>query len=188
MGRTEENLDDIFEFCSDTMKLVHTVPQPTICAVQGLATAAGCQLVCSCDIVLASPRTVFQTPGINLGLFCHTPAVPLIRTVGQKVATDMLFTGRSITSQEALQYGLVSRVVGNPQKEASKLAHQLATQCSSTILQMGKDVLQQQESAGEIHEAYDIATRAMEDNIMMMDAIHGIESFLKNEMPQWDRR
>ena len=191
---------ELFELCSDTMLLLQSLSQPTICAVQGLATAAGLQLVCSCDIVLASPRAAFQTPGVNLGLFCHTPAVPLMKTVGRKVATDMLLTGRALTSQEGLQYGIVSRVVGNPQKEATKLAHQMAEQSSTAVVQMGKRILLAQLDGGgrggeassssssswmTMKDSYDIATTAMVENMEMQDAIHGIESFLKKETPKW---
>lgn len=193
---------ELFELCSETMQLLQSLPQPTICAVQGLATAAGLQIVCSCDIVLASPRSAFQTPGVNLGLFCHTPAVSLMRTVGRKVATDMLLTGRVLTSQEALQYGLVSRVVGNARKEAAKLANQIATKQSSAVVQMGKRILLQQEEIcrssfsgssssvssspySSVKQAYDVATDAMAENMGMWDATHGIQSFLKKETPKW---
>lgn len=183
-----DEIHDLFATCSSTMQLLQEIPQPTICAVDGLATAAGCQLVASCDIVVASPQASFQTPGVTIGLFCHTPAVPLIRCIGMKRAMDMLFTGRAVSAEEAFKFGLVSRLVENPQIEAAEIAKVLATGMSSATLQMGKQVVYKQQSARDLKEAYSIAGQAMEENMRLMDARIGIESFIQKTKPAWKHK
>jgi enoyl-CoA hydratase/carnithine racemase len=168
--------------------MLQTIPQPTICAVEGLATAAGCQLVASCDMVIASSHASFQTPGVTLGLFCHTPAVPLVRCIGMKHAMDMLLTGREVPAKEALSYGLVSRMAKNAQKEAADIAKTIAKERSSATLRMGKEVFYQQQSLGNIQDAYALASSAMAENMQMFDATHGIESFLKKEKPEFKNK
>lgn len=182
---TSAEIRGLFQTCSLTMQLLQTIPQPTICVVNGLATAAGCQLVASCDMVIASPQASFQTPGVSIGLFCHTPAVPLVRCIGMKRAIDMLYTGRAITAEEALDFGLVSRVVENPYKEAAEIAKTMATERSSATLSMGKHVFYEQLIANDSEEAYSIASKAMEENMKLMDARIGIHSFLQKSKPTW---
>jgi enoyl-CoA hydratase/carnithine racemase len=181
---SEEEQLELFRLCSDVMKLLPSMPQPTICAVQGLATAAGCQLVAACDLAIANPKSGFCTPGVTLGLFCHTPAVPLVRCVGIKRAMHMLYTGQVITAQEALDYGLITQIKGNARKEAQKVAQQLASQ-SACAMKLGKRTLHEQASASSLDEAYEIASRAMVENLKYRDAQHGIESFLENKPPTW---
>jgi enoyl-CoA hydratase/carnithine racemase len=181
---SEEEQLELFRLCSDVMKILPSMPQPTICAVQGLATAAGCQLVAACDLAIANPKSGFCTPGVTLGLFCHTPAVPLVRCVGIKRAMHMLYTGQVITAQEALDYGLITQIKGNARKEAQKVAQQLASQ-SACAIQLGKRTLHEQASASCLDEAYEIASRAMVENLKYRDARHGIESFLEKKPPTW---
>lgn len=178
-------IQDLFDLCSDTMQLFQTMPQPTICAVEGLATAAGCQLVASCDVVVASSLASFQTPGATLGLFCHTPAVPLVRCIGRKQAMDMLLTGRALSANEALSFGLVTRLAKDAQKEAAKMAKAIATNCSAKVLRLGKEILYQQEAQSDIKDAYKIASTAMADNMNLYDAKHGINCFLEKKEPHF---
>ena len=135
--------EDVFQTCNQVMRSFQEVPQPTISLVNGMATAAGCQLVAATDMAVASFKATFCTPGVNLGLFCHTPAVPLVRCVGTKRAMDMLLTGRIISAQEALEYGLVSRLVADIETEGPKLAEAIASK-SACAVQMGKRIFYQQ--------------------------------------------
>ncbi|KAL3921396.1 MAG: hypothetical protein SGILL_002770 [Bacillariaceae sp.] len=180
-------IQDLFELCTETMLAFSKIPQPTICAVEGLATAAGCQLVASCDVVVASSLASFSTPGgSNIGLFCHTPATPLSRAIGSKQALDMLYTGRELSANEALTHGLVSRLAKDAQKEAAKMAKQIATQTSAATTAMGKRVFHQQHQAScSVEDAYKVATQAMVDNMELEDAKHGIDAFLKKEKPDF---
>jgi enoyl-CoA hydratase/carnithine racemase len=169
----------IFELCSTVMQLLTTIPQPTIGAVAGLATAAGCQLVAACDLVVGSPRSGYATPGAKtIGLFCHTPGVPLVRCIGLKKALDMLYTGRTITASEALQYGLITHIAANPRREALKLAEQIAGQ-SSCAMQSGKRAFYQQAEAESLKSAYQLASAAMLENLQTKDAQQGIECFVQ---------
>eukprot|EP00934_Nitzschia_sp_Nitz4_P000785 Nitzschia sp. Nitz4//scaffold211_size37880//12748//13614//NITZ4_007703-RA/size37880-processed-gene-0.1-mRNA-1//1//CDS//3329541970//785//frame0 len=177
---------DLFNLCSSVMAKVPSIPQPTIAAVEGLATAAGCQLVAACDLVVASPMSGFATPGAKaIGLFCHTPAVSLVRSVGIKQALDMLYTGRTITAQEALNYGLVTQIAGNPHKDADELAKLIASK-SAPAIQAGKRILYSQASAKSLKSAYEIASQAMVDNLKNEDAKVGINAFINKEHePKW---
>ena len=171
--------EDMFAKSNEMMQLLSKIPQPTIAAVQGgLATAAGCQLVCATDIVVASPMSSFAAPGIKLGLFCHTPGVELVRCVGQKIAMDMLLTGRTLTSEEALNYGLVSRIAGNPRKEAKLIATELAAM-SPSAMALGKRTFYDQSEVGNKEEAYKIAGSAMVQNLTLEDTTKGIDFFLQ---------
>lgn len=176
----------LFNLCSSVMGLLPALPQPTIAAVDGLATAAGCQLVAACDLVVANPMSGYATPGAKaIGLFCHTPAVSLVRSVGLKQALDMLYTGRVITAQEALSYGLITQLAANPQKEAANLAQTIASQ-SAAAMQAGKRTLYSQASARSLKTAYEIASQAMVDNLQTVDAKEGIDAFLsKKPHPEW---
>lgn len=182
----EEQQRDIFLLCSDVMQLLPNIPQPTIGAVEGLATAAGCQLVAACDLVVGNPMSGYATPGATtIGLFCHTPAVPLVRSIGIKRSMDMLLTGRTVTAPEAMAYGLITHMAANPRREAAKLAEQIAGQ-SACALQSGKRNLYKQASMESLELAYDLATRAMLENLQTNDAKLGIQSFLKKDnVPEW---
>jgi len=169
----------MFELCSEVMQLLVDIPQPTICAVEGLAVAAGCQLVASCALVVGDPRSGYATPGAKtIGLFCHTPAVPLVRCIGLKKALDMLYTGRTITASEALQYGLITHTAANPRREAMKLAEDIASQ-STFAMQSGKRTFYQQVEAQSLKGAYQIASTAMVENLQTKDTQYGLESFLR---------
>lgn len=183
-----ENPAIVFELCSEVMQLLPNVPQPTVAAVEGLATAAGCQLAAACDMVIGSPDSGYCTPGArSIGLFCHTPAVPIVRSVGIKRALDMLYTGRVVSSQEALSYGLVTRLAENPREEAAKIASQVAS-FSACAVQPGKRTLYQQAGAATIEDAYEIASQAMLINLETKDAIYGIKSFISKKKPEWEHR
>jgi enoyl-CoA hydratase/carnithine racemase len=199
----------IFQTCRQVMQLLsnnnseEAIPQPTIASVQGLATAAGFQLAAACDLVLATPGAQFATPGVSsIGLFCHTPAVELVRcTVGPKVALDMLYTGRILSAEEALRHGLVSRIIAGGESELRDATHELARAIASRsapAMQLGKRTVykqqqiqqqQQQQQPNSRHDAYEIATQAMLDNLEMEDAKAGIDAFLnKQPSPEWKHK
>jgi len=174
-----KHLRKLFAKSSQVMQLLRSVPVPTIAAVQGLATAAGCQLACACDLAIASPLSSFALPGLrSIGLFCHTPAVEVVRSgLNQKIAMDMLLTGRVINAEEALKYGLISRISENPQKEAQDLAAQVTAQ-SAAVIGLGKQIFYDQQAKVDRGEAYAIASDAMVKNLEMKHTVQGIDSFL----------
>lgn len=187
---TQSEQKDVFELCSEVMQLLPSIPQPTIGAVDGLAIAAGCQLVASCDLVVGNPMSGYATPGAKtIGLFCHTPGVPLVRCIGLKKALDMLYTGRTITAFEALQYGLITHVAANPRREALKIAGQIASQ-SASAMQSGKHILYQQAERSTLEEAYEVASQAMLDNMQTNDAQEGIDAFIEKRdgVPEWKHK
>jgi enoyl-CoA hydratase/carnithine racemase len=175
----------VFGACTEMMEAVRALPQPVIAQVQGMATAAGCQLVAACDLAVAAEEARFATPGVRIGLFCHTPQVPLSRAVGPKRALEMLFTGRAISAEEAERYGLVNKVVpaGKLGEEALALAKHIA-QASPLTLSLGKQSfyrqVEQEESA-----AYGYTKEVMSLNAMTEDAQEGISAFLQKRPPQW---
>jgi len=175
----------IFDTCTQMMQAIRDLPQPVIAQVQGMATAAGCQLVATCDLAVASPEARFATPGVRIGLFCHTPQVPLSRAVGRKRAMEMLLTGRPVTAEEALSYGLINKVVPADRlaEETLSLAKHIA-QASPLTLALGKKSFYSQIEAEEAR-AYDYAQEIMSLNAMTGDAREGISAFLKKRTPQW---
>lgn len=175
----------IFINCTAMMERLAKLPQPVIGAVAGVATAAGCQLAASCDLVVAAQSARFATPGVRIGLFCSTPAVPLVRVVGRRRALEMLLTGRFVSAQEAADWGLVNRVVPADAllAEAEKLARQLA-RASPLTLAMGKKTFYAQLDKPQA-EAYDLATEVMALNLAMDDAQEGIQAFLEKRPPKW---
>lgn len=195
---SEESNTHLIHLCSEVMKLFKSVPQPTIAAVHGVATAAGCQLAASTDLTIASLDSSFATPGINIGLFCSTPAVPLLRIIPRKIALDMLFTGRVLCAREAQKFGLVSRVIElenddlldgaeSVKREAKVLARLIASK-SGHAIRVGKHALYKQADSGSIEEAYAIASKAMLHGMESEDAVCGIHSFLAKESPEWKHR
>jgi enoyl-CoA hydratase/carnithine racemase len=175
----------VFETCTRMMESIRALPQPVIAQVQGMATAAGCQLVAACDLAVASPEARFATPGVRIGLFCHTPQVPLSRAIGRKRALEMLFTGRPISAKEAKHYGLVNRVVP-PERladETLSLAKHIA-QASPLTLALGKQSFYRQVEQGEAG-AYSYTQEMMSLNAMTEDAQEGISAFLHKRAPQW---
>lgn len=175
----------IFAKCSRLMQSVVTCPKPVIAAVTGTATAAGAQLVASCDLAVAGSDSKFCTPGVHIGLFCSTPMVAVSRNMGRKRAMEMLLLGEMIEAEDAAQYGLVNRVVA-PDKvrgEAMAMAEKIAAKSSKTIA-IGKEIFHRQVEA-PLGEAYDAAAEAMAGNMMIADAEEGLEAFLEKRDPKW---
>ncbi|XP_067936410.1 enoyl-CoA hydratase domain-containing protein 3, mitochondrial-like [Watersipora subatra] len=178
----------IFEQCSEMMKLVQDLPIPVIAQVNGLATAAGCQLVASCDIAIASENSRFATPGVHVGLFCSTPAVAVGRSVPRKVAMEMLFTGEPISAQEALLYGLVSRVTPEDKLEDTTLsiAAKIASK-SRPVISMGKATFNKQMTMDR-DGAYCVTTDTMVENTSLVDCQEGINAFIEKREPSWTNK
>lgn len=178
----------IFDQCNQMMELIHTVPQPVIAQVQGIATAAGCQLVAWCDLAIAADNARFATPGVKLGLFCSTPMVALTRAIGRKAAMEMLLTGRYVEAREARQLGLVNRVVGldSLASETEELAGQIA-EASRLALAIGKQGFYSQVDRSD-DAAMAFGKHTMTMNLMAEDAQAGIEAFLNKTKPVWKNR
>ncbi len=176
----------IFALCTEVMEAVRKLPQPVIAQVQGLATAAGCQLAATCDLVMAAEEAWFATPGVKIGLFCTTPSVALCRAVPTKKSLEMLFTGNPIPAHEAEQVGLVNHVVpaASLQAETMKLAEQIAASSAHT-LRLGKQAFYTQLPM-ERAAAYDYAQQCMVENLTAPDAKEGIQAFLGKRPPQWE--
>ena len=178
----------IMTTCSAMMQQIVNLPQPVIAAVQGTATAAGCQLVASCDLAVSSPAAKFATPGVDIGLFCSTPMVALSRNVPRKVAMEMLLTGDMVPADKAAQIGLINRVVapGEERQAALALAHQIASKSTYTV-KIGKQAFYRQLELG-LTEAYAYASEVMTENMMARDAEEGICAFLEKRAPTWEDR
>ena len=171
--------------CSAMMQAIVACPKPVIAAVQGTATAAGCQLVATCDLAVAADTAKFCTPGVNIGLFCSTPMVALSRNVGRKRAMEMLLIGDMLSAADAADYGLVNRVVapGEVLDEALSLAGKIAGKSPLTVA-MGKAAFYAQAEM-PLKEAYAYAAKVMVDNMMARDAEEGISAFLDKRKPEW---
>jgi len=178
----------IMTTCSGMMQQIVTLPKPVIACVQGVATAAGCQLVASCDLAVASTNAQFATPGVDIGLFCSTPMVALSRNVPRKVAMEMLLTGEMLPAERAAQMGLVNRVVqpGEERDAALALARQVASKSSYT-LKVGKEAFYRQLEMG-LADAYAYASEVMTENMMARDAEEGICAFIEKREPKWEDR
>jgi enoyl-CoA hydratase/carnithine racemase len=168
------------------MQSIVALPQPVIAAVQGVATAAGCQLVATCDLALASTQARFATPGVDIGLFCSTPMVALSRNVTRKQTMHMLLTGEPISAEDALRAGLVNRVVehGTERAQAMELAERIAAK-SSHVVKIGKEAFYRQIEM-PLAEAYRYAAQVMTENMMARDANEGICAFLEKRAPSWE--
>ncbi len=177
----------LFTRCSTVMTKLISLPQPVIAKVQGLATAAGCQLVASCDLAVAVDHAKFAVSGINVGLFCSTPAVALSRNISRKRAMEMLLTGDFIDADTALKYGLLNRVVKTNELDdaVAQLAEKIAAKPPRTI-QLGKQRFYQQLEQG-ISNAYAGAIDTMADNMMLPEALEGIDSFIEKRKPKWQQ-
>ena len=177
--------ESLFKQCSTLMQTIVRHPKPVIAQVQGIATAAGCQLVASCDLAVASSSARFATPGVNIGLFCSTPMVALSRNVSRKGAMEMLLTGEMIAAEEARRIGLVNRVVSPPelQAETMKLAELISTKAHGT-LKIGKEAFYRQIEMG-LSDAYDYASRVMTENMLAAEATEGIGAFVEKRAPKW---
>jgi enoyl-CoA hydratase/carnithine racemase len=171
--------------CSALMKAIVQCPKPVIAAVQGRATAAGCQLVATCDLAIAAETADFATPGVNIGLFCSTPMVALSRNVSRKHAMEMLLLGEAATSAEAMHYGLVNRVVQAEEviPEALGMARKIAAKSKATVA-IGKETFYRQAEM-PLEEAYAFASEVMVENMMLADAEEGICAFLEKRPAAW---
>jgi enoyl-CoA hydratase/carnithine racemase len=179
---------EIMTACSAMMQAIVNLPKPVVAAVQGVATAAGCQLVASCDLAVASEAATFATPGVDIGLFCSTPMVALSRNVPRKQALEMLLTGEPVTAARARDIGLVNRVVaaGTERDAAIALAEQVALKSAYTI-KLGKAAFYRQAEMS-LAEAYRYAAEVMTENMMARDAEEGIGAFIEKRAPKWQDR
>ncbi len=178
----------IMTMCSAMMQQIVNLPQPVIAAVQGVASAAGCQLVASCDLAVASSTARFATPGVDIGLFCSTPMVALSRNVARKDAMEMLLTGELVSAEHAATIGLINRVVapGEERNTAMALARKIASK-SAQAVGIGKQAFYRQAEL-PLAEAYRYASEVMTDNMMARDAEEGICAFIEKRDPTWDDR
>ena len=185
IDRTLEEERAVFDVCSRMMEAIQEVPQPVIAAVQGVATAAGCQLVATCDLAVASEEARFATPGVKIGLFCSTPMVAVSRAVGRKRALEMLLTGRPVDARTAAEWGLVNRVVPADQVDAAalELAGQVAS-ASPLTLKIGKHAFYRQIDVSQA-DAYELMSQTMAENAMVEDAQEGMSAFLEKRQPTW---
>ena len=177
---------DLMAQCAGLMTSITALRVPVIAAVEGLATAAGCQLVASCDLVVAGSKARFCTPGVGLGLFCATPAVAVSRAIGSKRAMEMLLTAEVIDAATAERFGLVNRVVahGEALSLATKMAKEISAR-SGQAIGFGKRAFYDQINR-PLHEAYDAASQVMVANFLVEDADEGIRAFLEKRQPSWN--
>jgi len=185
MGRDIGFYRHVFDQCADLMQTVQQIPQPVIARVHGIATAAGCQLAATCDLVVAAESAKFATPGVRIGLFCSTPMVALTRAIGRKHAMEMLLTGAPIDARTAAQWGLVNRVVPDADliAETRKLAIQIV-EASALTVAIGKQAFYAQIDLDQ-RKAYDYTKEVMSLNAMAADAQEGIGAFLEKRKPNW---
>jgi enoyl-CoA hydratase/carnithine racemase len=178
----------LFEKCAGMMQKIMHLPQPVIACVHGVATAAGCQLAASCDLVVASEAARFATPGVQIGLFCSSPMVALSRKVASNHAMEMLLTGEMVSAKRAYEMGLVNRVVsaGSERKEALKLAHAIVTK-SAYVQKIGKEAYYRQRDM-KLADAYQYGAKVMAENMMARDAEEGILAFIEKRDPKWEDR
>ena len=176
---------DLFKRCSQVMKSIQALPIPVIARVHGIATAAGCQLVASCDLAIASTDAKFAVSGINVGLFCSSPAVALSRNVSTKHAFDMLITGRFIDAQTAQNWGLINEAVA-PEQLNEAIAQKIATIISKSpaSIRYGKAMFYKQKQM-DLDQAYDYAADVMAQNMMEEDAAEGVDAFIEKRPPVW---
>ncbi|MCC8956107.1 enoyl-CoA hydratase [Bradyrhizobium sp. Pear77] len=175
----------IMNACSAMMQAIVHLPKPVVASVQGIATAAGCQLVASCDLAVASEAAAFATPGVDIGLFCSTPMVALSRNVPRKQAMEMLLTGEPVSAATAQSIGLVNRVVpaGTERDAAIALAEKVALKSAYTV-KLGKEAFYRQAEMS-LTEAYRFAAEVMTENMMARDAEEGIGAFIEKRDPKW---
>jgi enoyl-CoA hydratase/carnithine racemase len=176
----------VFDTCTQLMSLIQQIPQPVIAEVNGIATAAGCQLVATCDLAVASEEAKFATPGVRIGLFCTTPMVALTRSIGRKRALEMLMTGVAIDAKTAMEWGLINRVV--PGADLRATTYQMAqeiSQASPFILSIGKQAFYAQIDMDQ-PKAYAYAKEVMTMNAMADDAQEGVGAFIEKRTPCWN--
>jgi len=185
VGRDVGFYQELFDVCTVMMEAIHKLPQPVIAKVHGVATAAGCQLVASCDLAVAAQGTRFATPGVKIGLFCSTPMVPVSRAVGRKRALEMLLTGDFVDAETAREWGLVNRVVPAEELDAAvdELVEKIA-RSSGLVVGIGKEAFYAQIELDE-HRAYDLTKTVMTMNMLAADAQEGVCAFLEKRPPEW---
>lgn len=178
----------LFQTCTVMMDTIQNIPQPVIAQVHGIATAAGCQLVATCDLAVAAEDARFATPGVRIGLFCSTPMVAVSRNLPRKKTLEMLLTGEPISAQEALQYGLVNRVVPAERlaEETRALAERIVA-ASPFVVGIGKQAFYRQMEMPQ-HQAYAYAQEVMSLNALAADAQEGMCAFLEKRQPHWQGR
>jgi enoyl-CoA hydratase/carnithine racemase len=183
-----ETYQRIFALCSELMLTIVRLPKPVIAEVRGVATAAGCQLVATCDLAVAAEEARFATPGINIGLFCSTPMVALTRSIGRKAAMEMLLTGELVDAETARSLGLVNRVVQREglREAVDNLARQIAGKSALTV-KIGKEAFYRQAEL-DLAGAYRYAAEVMTTNMLARDAGEGIDAFLGKRAPAWQDR
>lgn len=178
----------IMQSCSAMMLAILRLPQPVIAAIETTATAAGCQLVATCDLAVASSRAKFATPGVNIGLFCSTPMVALSRNIARKHVMEMLLTGDLISAEQAFHVGLVNRLVepGSAREQALQLGRLIASK-SAAVVKLGKEAFYRQLEMG-VADAYEYTSQVMVKNMMARDAGEGISAFIEKRPPKWQDR
>lgn len=188
VGRDINEYRRLFDVCTELMAKVQSIPQPVIAEVQGVATAAGCQLVATCDLAIASDQAAFATPGVRIGLFCTTPMVALSRAIGRKRALEMLLTGEMVPASTAAEWGLVNKVVpaAELQFETRKLATRISDASTLTVA-LGKQAFYTQIDLDQ-PKAYAYAKEVMSMNSLALDAQEGISAFLEKRPACWTGR
>lgn len=185
VGKDINEYREVFDVCTELMTRIQSIPQPVIAQVQGIATAAGCQLVATCDLAVASDQAAFGTPGVKIGLFCTTPMVALSRAVGRKRALQMLMTGEMIDSLTAVEWGLINMAVpaSELEQQSRKLAARIA-EASSLTVALGKQAFYTQVDLDQ-PKAYAYAKEVMSMNALAADAQEGISAFLEKRQACW---
>ncbi len=175
----------IFQMCSRLMLKINKNNKPVIAMVDGIATAAGCQLISSCDLAYSSEKSQYATPGVNIGLFCSTPMVPLSRTIGKKQAMEMLLTGDLIDANKALRIGLINDVFesNNLKENVFRIAKKISSKSSNTI-KIGKQAFYKQKDMS-LEDAYNFTSKIMTENMLHKDSEEGINAFLEKRSPNW---
>jgi len=188
VGRDPDFYRYLFDVCCELMETIQSIPQPVIAQVHGVATAAGCQLAATCDLVVAAEEARFATPGVKIGLFCSTPMVALSRSVGQKKAMEMLLTGEFVPAEEALAEGLVNKVVPADELEAeSRTLAEKIVEASPLVVGVGKQAFYRQLEM-PTEQAYSYTKEVMSFNATFADAQEGICAFLEKRRPEWKGR
>ena len=184
-GRDINVYREIFDVCTQLMSAVQEIPQPVIARVHGIATAAGCQLVATCDLAVAAEDARFATPGVKIGLFCTTPMVALSRAIGRKHAMEMLLTGVAVDARTAMEWGLVNRVVpANQLEEAARLLAEQIAEASALTVRIGKQAFYAQIDLDQ-PKAYAYAKEVMSMNALAADAQEGMSAFVEKRTPCW---
>ena len=187
-GRSEADYREIFAVCTDLMQKLQALPQPVIAEVHGMATAAGCQLVATCDLAVASEAATFATPGVRIGLFCSTPMVAVSRAIGRKRALQMLLTGDPVDARTAADWGLINTVVPAAELRAATLAlARRILRASTHTLAIGKRAFYRQLDIAQ-PEAYELTRQVMTTNAQSTEAQEGICAFLEKRKPAWKGR